>query len=45
MNPAILYESQLVWTLLLVLLAVAGVGATTWREKATRRARRPLRRG
>ena len=44
MNAAVLYESQLIWTLLLVLLAAAGIAAANWREKAVRRARRPLRR-
>lgn len=41
MDPSILYNSQLAWTSLLVLLAVAGLGALEWRERAARRTRRP----
>jgi hypothetical protein len=41
MDPSMLYGSQLAWSLLLVLLAVAGIVALEWRERAARRARRP----
>jgi hypothetical protein len=39
MNPSVLYDSQLIWTLLLVAAAGAGIAALEWRERSTRRAR------
>ena len=39
MNPSVLYDSQLIWTLLLVAAAGAGIGALEWRERSLRRAR------
>jgi len=41
MDAASLYDSQVAWSLLLMLLAVAGIGALEWRERAARRTRRP----
>ena len=43
MNPSVLYDSQVIWTLLLVAAAGAGIAALEWRERNTRRTARQAR--